>query len=91
MGLRELREIKLPCGTIAYSLSECEERFMICVKNMDTHEICIISGLYISEKFASGLLGMLVNGTVTPVTAYDIVRDALCDIRCLTQPDFSGR
>ena len=89
MGLRELREIKLLCGTITYGLNECEEGFMICVKNMDTHETCIISGLHISERFASGLLDMLVKGTVTPVTAYDVVRDALCDIRCQIQPDFS--
>lgn len=88
MGLRELREIKLTCGTIAYSLSECKEGFMICVKNIDTHETCIVSGLQISDNFASGLLNMLINGTVTPVTAYDVIRDALCDIRCLMH-DFS--
>lgn len=88
MGLRELREIKLVCGTITYGLAECEESFTICVKNIDTHEACIISGLHISEGFASELLDKLVNGTVTPITAYDVVRDALCGIQYLIHPDF---
>lgn len=79
MELRECGRVKLFCGTIIYSLTELKDGYTIKVHNIDTGEICCVCGLNISAYFAGTLMKKLTAGSVTPITAYDVIRDSLCD------------
>ena len=83
MNWREFGRVSLFCGTIVYSLSEGANGYTIIVKNEDTGESCCVGGIMASPDFVNDLLERMVRGCVTPITAYDIIRDALCDMAAL--------
>lgn len=80
MNWREFGRVNLFCGTIVYSLSEDAGGYTIIVKNETTGESCCVGGIMASSEFVNDLLDRMVKGSVTPVTAYDIIRDTLCDM-----------
>lgn len=83
MNWREFGRVSLFCGTIVYSISDGADGYTIMVKNETTGESCCVGGIMASSSFVNELLSRMVNGSVTPVTAYDIIRDALCEIAAL--------
>lgn len=82
MELHISEKVRLFCGTIVYSLTGYYDRYTITVKNSDTGEICSVGIINVSSKFSRKLIRKLINGCVTPVTAHDVIRDAVLDAIC---------